>query len=98
MEHPLFHGGYSTVLRESYDGSAAITDARGRVIMCSGFPLHLGCYSRAVRATTALYPGQRMRPGDSFIANASVSGPTPAAPGPIAAVRATGGSTRWTSR
>lgn len=67
MEHLLFHGGYSTILRESFDGSAGICDREGLVVMGSGMPLHLFPYHYSVRAVLANYAHQEMEDGDSFI-------------------------------
>ena len=46
MEHLLFHSGYSTILRESYDGSAVLTlrtfdRCLGRVIVRQEFLIFL---------------------------------------------------------
>ena len=39
MEHLLFHSGYSTILRESHDGSCTLLDTEGNCIEGSGGPL-----------------------------------------------------------
>ncbi len=70
MEYALYHSGYSPILRESKDGTAGLTDAAGRVVMLSGgLQYHVLAYEQAVREVLRRYPGDRMRPGDSFIAN-----------------------------
>ena len=69
MEYALYHSGYSPILRESKDGTAGLTDAKGRVVMLSGgLQYHLLSYEQAVREVKRRY-GDRMQPGDSFIAN-----------------------------
>ncbi len=70
MEYALYHSGYSPILRESKDGTAGLTDASGRVVMLSGgLQYHVLAYEKAVGEVLRRYPGDRMRPGDSFIAN-----------------------------
>ncbi len=67
MEHLLFHSGYSTVLRESYDGSAGICDREGATVMASGSPYHMVAYAFCVRGVLANYTLEEMREGDSFV-------------------------------
>lgn len=70
MEYVLYHSGYSPILRESKDGTAAITDHTGRVVMVSGgLQYHFTAYEQAVQALLARYPAERLRPGESFVAN-----------------------------
>ena len=70
MAHALFHSGYSPILRESQDGTAGLTDSRGRVIMVGGgLQYHSLLYTRAVESVCAAYPIAEMRDGDSFISN-----------------------------
>ncbi len=69
MEHLLFHSGYSTILRESYDGSAGITDQRGHPVIGSGMPGHLPPYHITVQGVLNQYPLEDMRDGDSFVMN-----------------------------
>ncbi len=66
MEHLLFHSGYSTILRESYDGSAGICDRNGHVVVASGGVIHLYPYYYSVRAVLQNYPVEEMREGDAF--------------------------------
>lgn len=68
MEHLLFHSGYSPILRESYDGSAAILDAAGNVVAGSGAPYHLFPYYYTARFILRRFEG-KMRPGDSYLVN-----------------------------
>ena len=45
MRVVLFHSGYSTVLRESEDGSAGLLDSRLRTVAVSKkLPLHFGSF------------------------------------------------------
>ncbi|MEK7214949.1 MAG: hydantoinase B/oxoprolinase family protein, partial [Chloroflexota bacterium] len=74
MEYLLFHSGYSTILRESYDGSAGICDINGHTVMASGAPYHLVPYSYSVQAILRNYPAETMRDGDSFILTDPYSG------------------------
>lgn len=67
MERLLFHSGYSTILRESHDGSACVTDTGGGVVMGSGLPIHLFPYFYIVRAILKEYPPEEMQDGDSYI-------------------------------
>jgi len=67
MEHLLFHSGYSTILRESFDGSAGLCDREGHTVMASGAPYHLFPYYYSVRGVLRNYPLEEMRDGDSFI-------------------------------
>lgn len=68
MERSLFHSGYSTILRESFDGSAVITNASGDVVAGSGHPIHIGPFSYTVRAVLRQYGVEAMRSGDSYVA------------------------------
>ncbi len=74
MEHRLFHSGYSTILRESFDGSAGICDRTGAVVMAAGAPYHLMPYALSVRGVLANYPLEAMEDGDSFILTDPYSG------------------------
>jgi N-methylhydantoinase B len=67
MEHLLFHSGYSTILRESFDGSAGICDADGSTVMASGEPVHLLPYRYSARAILNAFPREAMREGESFL-------------------------------
>lgn len=69
VEPVLFHGGYSPILRESFDGSATILNARGEVVVGSGFPIHLIPYWRIAQAVLRAYPPQVMERGDVFATN-----------------------------
>jgi N-methylhydantoinase B len=67
MDYLLFHSGYSTILRESYDGSSAICDPQGRLVATSSYPFHLMSYTYSVRAVLERFPLQHMQDGDSFL-------------------------------
>jgi N-methylhydantoinase B len=68
MENQLFHSGYSPILRESFDGSAAIVGRDGGVVVGVGMPIHLFPYYLSVQAVLAAH-GDTMQPGDSFLLN-----------------------------
>ncbi|MDP2619300.1 MAG: hydantoinase B/oxoprolinase family protein [Hyphomicrobiales bacterium] len=68
MENQLFHSGYSPILRESFDGSAAILDKSGGVVAGTGAPIHLFPYSYVARSILRRWEG-RMQPDDSFLIN-----------------------------
>ena len=81
MEHALYHSGYSPILRESKDGTAGLTDKRGRVVMLSGgIQYHYTAYEQSVQAVLARYPLARLQPGDSFVCNDPYKGGMPHAP------------------
>jgi N-methylhydantoinase B len=69
MEILLFHSGYSTILRESYDGSAAILNREGKLVIGHGLPAHLGPYQHAALGVIGRYGYEGMREGDSFLTN-----------------------------
>ncbi len=69
MKHRLFHTGYSTILRESFDGGAGMTDRDGRVIGASGMTTHTVPYGRFVRGILAAYGTDGIDDGDIFISN-----------------------------
>lgn len=70
MEHILFHTGYSTILRESQDGSAGITDREGNVVAGSaGETIHLTPYVYTVKGVLRNYTYAEMEEGDTFVVN-----------------------------
>jgi N-methylhydantoinase B len=69
MEVLLFHSGYSTILRESNDGSAAFLDRDGHVVMAVGMPVHLTAYYYSARGVLDRHPWETMKPGDSYVIN-----------------------------
>jgi N-methylhydantoinase B len=69
MAYRLFHTGYSTILRESFDGSAGLTNAEGLLVGTSGAILHGSCYANFVRAILARFPRSDIAPDDAFLSN-----------------------------
>ena len=69
MEHLLFHSGYSTILRESHDGSCTLCTIEGYCIEGSGGPLHLFSYYYTIKSVLDAYPLETMKDGDCFISN-----------------------------
>jgi N-methylhydantoinase B len=69
MEVLLFHSGYSTILRESQDGSAAVLDREGNVVVAAGMPVHVLAYAFSARGVLARHPWETMKPGDSYLIN-----------------------------
>jgi N-methylhydantoinase B len=94
MEYALYHSGYSPILRESKDGTAGLTDRDGRVVIIGGgLQYHLLAYEQAVRKVKERYPGERMRPGDSFIVNDPYQAGNAHAPDMVAVTPAFHGTT-----
>jgi len=70
MQEILYHTGYSTIIRESKDASAAITTAAGEVIgQAIRLPLHAGVFSPTVDAIYRYFPQSEIREGDAFLMN-----------------------------
>jgi N-methylhydantoinase B len=69
MKQRLFRTGYSTILRESFDGSAGLTTADGRLIGASGASFHTVPYSRLVQWIVRHFGPDNIHPGDAFISN-----------------------------
>lgn len=69
MKHRLFRTGYSTILRESFDGGAGLTDRRGRVIGASGMTIHTRPYAFFIAGVLAAYGEQAIEEGDVFLSN-----------------------------
>ncbi len=67
MEHLLFHSGYSTILRESRDGSAGICDIDGYAVEAAGAPLHIYPYHLSIQGILRNYPLAEMQDGDCYI-------------------------------
>jgi N-methylhydantoinase B len=69
----LIRGAYSSNIKERRDCSAALFDARGRMVaQAEHIPVHLGAMPEAVEAVLAQDP----RPGDAFIVNDPYRGGT----------------------
>ena len=69
MKHRLFRTGYSTILRESFDGGAGLTDQTGRVIGASGMNIHTRPYGCLVEGVLAGYGEKGVEEGDVFFSN-----------------------------
>jgi 5-oxoprolinase (ATP-hydrolysing) len=67
MQHVLFHSGYSTLLRESQDGSAGICLPDAQTVMTLGSINHLYPYHKSTQAVLDTYGMDDLRDGDSFI-------------------------------
>ena len=76
MEHLLFHSGYSTILRESHDGSASITDVEGNSVETTGAPISLLPFKMTIESLLKSYPIETMNDGDCFISNDPYGGGT----------------------
>ncbi|HLY67926.1 MAG TPA: hydantoinase B/oxoprolinase family protein, partial [Chloroflexota bacterium] len=67
MSHILFHSGYSTILRESRDGSAGICNAQAEAVIAEGTPIHLYPYHKSTQAVLEAYGADALEEGDSFM-------------------------------
>ncbi len=69
MQDNVFRTGYSTILRESHDGSCMILDAAGNIVGEHVIaPVHNACMAFFVRAVLARF-GDDLHPGDAFLTN-----------------------------
>ncbi len=69
MKHRLFRTGYSTILRESFDGGAGLTDRAGRVIGATGMSIHTRPYGCFIGGVLEAYGEQGVEDGDVFFSN-----------------------------
>lgn len=69
MKHRLFRTGYSTILRESFDGGAGLIDAKGRVIGATGMSIHTRPYAYFIQGVLKAFGTQGIEEGDVFISN-----------------------------
>ena len=70
MQAAVLRTGYSTIIRESHDFSAGITDRDGNVVgQRSPLPTHLGAYPDCVRGVREFYDVADMQEGDCFLTN-----------------------------
>jgi N-methylhydantoinase B len=76
MSHLLYHSGYSTILRESRDGSACICDREGHGVDTEGAPLQVYSYYLTVKSIIDNYPIETMREGDCYISSDPYAGGT----------------------
>ena len=75
MRVVLFHSGYSTVLRESEDGSAGLLDAKLRTITVSKkLPLHFASFSAAAEHLGRYYSLEELEDGDVILFNHPYAG------------------------
>ncbi len=70
MQAAVLRTGFSTIIRESHDFSAGITDRDGNVVgQYSPLPTHLGAYPDCVRGVLDFYSLDEMEEGDCFLAS-----------------------------
>jgi N-methylhydantoinase B len=75
MRIVLFHSGYSTVLRESEDGSAGLLDAQLRTVAVSKkLPLHFGSFSAIADHLPRYYKTEDLQEGDVIVFNHPYAG------------------------
>ena len=75
MRIVLFHSGYSTVLRESEDGSAGLLDAQLRTVAVSKkLPLHFGSFSAIADHLPRYYKTEDLEEGDIIVFNHPYAG------------------------
>jgi N-methylhydantoinase B len=75
MRIVLFHSGYSTVLRESEDGSAGLLDAQLRTIAVSKkLPLHFGSFAAVADHLPRYYRIEDLAEGDVIVFNHPYAG------------------------
>ncbi len=75
MRVVLFHSGYSTVLRESEDGSAGLLDAHLRTVAVSKkLPLHFGSFSAIAEHLERFYRPEELEDGDVILFNHPYAG------------------------
>ena len=70
MMERLFKTGYSTIVRESRDGSCGLLDAKMRVVTSPAcMPIHFGAFSHAGKVLLQHYSAEEMQDGDAFLLN-----------------------------
>ena len=70
MQAAVLRTGFSTIIRESHDFSAGITDREGNVVgQYSPLPPHLGAYPECVQGVLRFYSFDEMEEGDCFLIN-----------------------------
>jgi N-methylhydantoinase B len=75
MRIVLFHSGYSTVLRESEDGSAGLLDAQLRTVSVSKkLPLHFGSFAAVADHLGEYYRLDELADGDVIVFNHPYAG------------------------
>jgi N-methylhydantoinase B len=77
MQDSIFRTGYSTILRETQDGSCMLLDANGDVVgEHVVVPLHIASLPQIVRAIRRIF-GDDLHPGDAFLTNHPYDGGVP---------------------
>jgi N-methylhydantoinase B len=75
MRIVLFHSGYSTVLRESEDGSAGLLDGQLRTVAVSKkLPLHFGSFAAVADHLAEYYRIDELEEGDVIVFNHPYAG------------------------
>ena len=70
MQHVMFRTGYSTIVRDSKDGSAGFCLPDGRVIgQAFRLPLHCGVFPPTIEAIRRDFDPEEIEPGDVFVTN-----------------------------
>lgn len=70
MQHVMFRTGYSTIIRDSKDGSAGFCLPDGRVIgQAFRLPLHCGVFPPTIEAIYRDFDRNEIEPGDTFVMN-----------------------------
>ncbi len=77
MQHTLLRSAVSVILKEGEDGSSGLFRPNGDTIaQACACPIHLTVMPEAIRAITAWFPTEEMRPGDAYIVNDPYNGGT----------------------
>lgn len=77
MQDALVRSGYSNIIKEGHDCSAALFDRNGEVIaQATALPAQLGCLPSVVRRVLAEFPPESMVDGDTFVMNDPYDGGT----------------------
>jgi len=77
MQDALVRSGYSNIIKEGHDCSAALFDRHGEVVaQATALPAQLGCLPSAVRRVLAQFDPDSMSDGDVFILNDPYDGGT----------------------
>ena len=70
MQAAVLRTGFSTIIRESHDFSAGVTDVSGAVVgQYSPLPTHLGAYPDCARGLLDFYSLDEMEDGDCYLAS-----------------------------
>ena len=78
MTHTIFHTGYSTIIRETYDASCAVLTKDARLVgMSRTHGVHLSCFEPAVDAVLKEIGMDAMAEGDVYLTNHPYRGGSP---------------------